>query len=301
MPAYLYALLLALSLIWGASFLFIKILVESYNPATVAFLRCLAGSLTLLIILLFKREKFEFKSFPWIPIIAVALLNSAIPWVLISYSETYISTGLASVLNASTPLWTLIIGILVFKLSSSIYQWIGIAVGFMGIMILIDMDWSTFSADSTLPILAMLVVTLCYGTASQISKRALSNLSVYHISFMTLLIACITTGSIALFTETNSLIHVFEGTKLVALLGLGSLGSGIAYLIFFQLIQKGSAEFASLVTYLVPAFAIGWGVLLLDETLSSKLLIGLLIILAGVFISSKKKREKRQTQSKAFH
>lgn len=292
MPTYLYGLLLALSLIWGASFLFIKILVESFHPATVAFLRCAVGVITLLVIMLLKKEKLQFKGLPWGPIIAVALLNSAIPWTLLPYSELHISTGMASVLNASTPIWTLIIGILVFRLTSSLYQWLGIVLGFSGILILIDLDWSSFYSQDTLAILAMIIVTLCYGTASQLSKRSLADLSVFQISLMTLLLASIVTGGTALFTETNSLVQLFEGKTILALIGLGSFGSGIAYLLFFQLIQKGSPEFASLVTYLVPPFAILWGVILLDETVSSTLLIGLGVILAGVFISSRKKKVK---------
>lgn len=292
MPIYLYGLLLALSLIWGASFLFIKLLIESYSPFTVAFLRCVFGALTLLIIMLLKKEKINFRSLPWLPLIAVGLFNSAIPWTLIPYSEAHISTSLASVLNASTPIWTLILGILIFKLSTNVFQWIGIALGFIGILVLMDMNWTAIYSQDALPILAMIAVTLCYGFASQLSKRALSGLSVYQISFMTLLIAAISTGSIALFTEPNSLAHVFEAKTFLSLIGLGTFGSGIAYLIFFHLIQKGSAEFATLVTYLVPPFAIIWGVLLLNEAISSTLIIGLLIILSGVFISSRKKRQR---------
>lgn len=293
MPLLLYVLLGLLSLIWGASFFFIKVLLESFGPWSVTFLRCLFGVLTLLVILLIRREKIQFNQIPWKIIIVVGILNSAFPWALIAFSETRISSSMAAVLNASTPIWTLIIGLLFFRISSSIYQFIGIIIGFLGILILFDIDWSTFQMTESLAVGAMILVTLFYGISSQLSKRHLQTISVYQIAFITLTVGAITSGSAAMFFETPAWSQLGDPVVFWSLIGLGSLGSGIAYIIFFVLIQKGSAEFATLVTYLVPPFAIMWGYIFLSETLTLSLFVGLFVILLGVFISGRKKKLKK--------
>jgi drug/metabolite transporter (DMT)-like permease len=296
MPPLLYVLLGLLSLIWGGSFFFIKILLESFGPWSITFIRCFFGIVTLLAIIVLKREKFKIKNLPWKALIAVGLLNSAIPWTLIGFSETRISSSLAAVLNASTPLWTLIIGILFFRLSATIYQFVGIVAGFCGILILVDMDWGNFNMSDSLAFGAMILVTLCYGLASQVSKRHFQSVSTYQVALVTLLVGAVTTGGFALFKETPVWSNLLEPSVFLAFLGLGSLGSGIAYILFFTLIQKGSAEFTSLVTYLVPPFAIFWGYIFLGENLYLSLFIGLLFILFGVFISGKKKKAKAIVQ-----
>jgi drug/metabolite transporter (DMT)-like permease len=290
MPLLLYVLLGLLSLIWGASFFFIKVLLESFGPWSITFLRCLFGVLTLLVIMLIRREKVQFNHIPWKILIIVGLLNSAFPWTLIAFSETKISSSMAAVLNASTPIWTLIIGLLFFRISSSIYQFIGIIIGFLGILILVDIDWSTFQMTESLAVGAMILVTLFYGISSQLSKRHLQSTSVYQTALITLVVGMVTSGSAAVFFETPTWNQVVDPIVFFSLVGLGSLGSGIAYIIFFALIQKGSAEFATLVTYLVPPFAIMWGYIFLSETLSLSLFVGLFVILAGVFISGRKKK-----------
>lgn len=293
MPLLLYVLLGLLSLIWGASFFFIKVLLESFGPWSITFLRCLFGVLTLLVIMLIRREKIQFNNIPWKILIIVGLLNSAFPWTLIAFSETKLSSSMAAVLNASTPIWTLIIGLLFFRISSSIYQFIGIIIGFLGILILVDIDWSTFQMTESLAVGAMILVTLFYGVSSQLSKRHLQSTSVYQIAFITLVVGMVTSGSAALFFEAPVWNQLGDPVVFFSLIGLGSLGSGIAYIIFFLLIQKGSAEFATLVTYLVPPFAIMWGYIFLSETLSISLFVGLIVILAGVFISGRKKKTEK--------
>lgn len=292
MPPLLYVLLGLLSLIWGGSFFFIKVLLESFGPWSITFLRCFFGVVTLLAIILLKREKFQLKNVPWKAVILIGLLNSAIPWTLIGFSETRISSSLASVLNASTPIWTLIIGILFFRLSATIYQFMGIMAGFFGILILVDMDWGNFYMSDSLAFGAMILVTLCYGLSSQISKRHFQSMSVYQVALFTLVVASITTGSFALFTEAPVWSNLLEASVFWSFVGLGSLGSGIAHVLYYMIVKKGSAEFASLVTYLVPPFAIFWGYIFLDENLYLSLFIGLLFILFGVFISGKKKKAK---------
>jgi len=291
MPSYLYITLAVLSLIWGGSFFFVKILIESFDPWTTAFFRCLFGVITLLPFVYFKRREFILQGAPWVPLLLVGLFNSAIPWVLIAYSETKITSGLASVLNATTPIWTMLLGILLFRLSSTIYQVIGMMLGFIGILIIADINWVNLYVHDSLAIAAMLLVTLCYGFATQVSKKYLQAISVYQIAFATLFVGSIVSGVMAISIETIEWTLLLQPSNFWSLIGLGSLGSGIAYILFFLLIQKGSPQFATLVTYLAPPFAIMWGALFLQEKVTFSLILGLIMILAGVYVSGKRKKE----------
>lgn len=290
MPPILLIILGILSLIWGSSFFFIKVLLDSFEPWSIAFLRSLFGVISLVVVLLFRREKWHLKELPWKVLIGVGLLNCSVPWTLIAFSEMRISSGLASVLNASTPIWTLLIGILFYRLSTTRFQWIGIAVGFIGILILADINWSQFTITDPWGFSAMLLATLCYGWAAQLTKRHLQSISVYHLTFITLSVGMIISGIITFFTGSLQWSLLLEPVVFGSLIGIGVFGSGIAYILFFYLIQKGSAEFATLVTYLVPPFAILWGFTLLEEEISLSLFFGLSLILFGVFIAGRKKR-----------
>ncbi|WP_202079826.1 DMT family transporter [Caldalkalibacillus salinus] len=293
MPAYLYGLLMLLSLIWGASFFFIKVGLESFGPIGVAFWRCLFGAVALAPILIYQRKRLDWQNLPWGALVAVGLLNSAIPWMLLAYSETKLTSSFASVLNASTPIWTLIIGIVIFRLKSTLYQWLGILVGFIGIIVLMDIDWSALYVQDSLAVGAMVLVTLFYGFSSQLSKRTLNEVSVYQIACLTLVVGALATGVMALAIESNNWGNILKTDVIWNFIGLGSLGSGIAYILFFKLVQKGSAELATMVTYLVPPFAILWGYFLLNEAITPSLLIGLLLILSGVYLSTRKKKNHK--------
>jgi drug/metabolite transporter (DMT)-like permease len=292
MPPILYVLLGLLSIVWGGSFYFIKILVEPFGPWGVTFLRCFCGAIFLLIVLLIRRNTQGLSNPPWFKLVSIGLVNSAVPWTLIAYSETMLSSGLTSVLNASTPIWTMILGILFFRIQSSIYQWMGISLGFVGIVILMDIDLSTLNADDMLGVLAMMLTAICYGFAAHLSKKYLQQVSVYLIAFITLAASSLFAGLFMMFTRPPEISTIFELDYFAAIMGLGFFCSGLAYILYYTILQKGNAQFVTMVTYLVPPFAIGWGVLLLDEELSLSLIAGLAFILTGVYLSGRKKQPK---------
>lgn len=288
----LYSVLIGLSLIWGTSFLFIKVLISSMPPEAVVFGRCFFGAAILFFIYLFTKQKNHLAKLPWLQIIFVAFSNNVLPWILICSSETRLSSSLASIINATTPIGTLIIGFLFFSTHLKKNQWIGIIVGFAGIFILSDFKIGAFHSGNTLGILLMTGATICYGVGAQLSKKHLSKLSVIETSFFTLAISTIISFLIMILTTPESL-PVFLNTKtLMPLLGLGALGSGVAYILYYFLVKEGSPEFASLVTYLVPISAIIWGALLLNEDIHLSMIVGLLVIFAGVYISTLKSKQK---------
>ena len=129
--------LVLLSLIWGGSFFFNKLLLENYGPWMIAFLRSAFGLAAITVIMLALRKPILFRSIPWLSIAVLALINTAIPWALIPLSETRITSSMASVLNATTPMWTIIMGLLFFKSSVNRLQWAGMVVSFIGLMVLL--------------------------------------------------------------------------------------------------------------------------------------------------------------------
>lgn len=290
MPPILYLGLLILSLIWGASFLFIKILLASFSPLGIVFFRSLFGAAIILIIMLIMRKPILSKNVSLKIVIFVGLFNSLFPWALIGFSETLLSSSMASILNATTPIWTTMIGIILFKSKVTPVQWLGIAIGFIGILILLEIDFNQLKIDHMTGFFAMMAATLFYGLSAQMSRRYFQEISTFQISLYTLLVSTVSSGALIAVTDSFHWSYLLEKpTVLFAVIGLGSFGSGIAYLIFYYIIQKGSAEFASLVTYLVPVTAIFWGVTLLNEELRPTMLMGLALILFGVYISGQKK------------
>jgi drug/metabolite transporter (DMT)-like permease len=288
----LYSALFVLSIIWGTSFLFIKVLLSEMGPAAVVFGRCLFGTLMLFVILLISKKKFKFKQIPWLSLLFVALTNNVLPWLLICTSETKLSSSMASIINATTPIWTLIIGFLFFSLSLRKNQWIGILIGFIGIFILSDFKPGDLYTGNTIGILLMTGATFCYGLGAQLTNKYLSKLSVIETSFFTLAISTLISFIMMVTLSPQSVSTFLNSKLLLPLLGLGSLGSGIAYLLYYFLVKRGSPEFASLVTYLVPVSAIIWGGLLLNEEFHLYMLLGLLVIFTGVYISSLKSKRK---------
>lgn len=283
----LFLALLLLSLMWGGSFFFIKILLPDFEPLPISFLRSGFGLATIVLIMLVTRQKFGWKSIPWPLMIVVGLVNTAVPWTLIGLSETKLTSSMASVLNATTPLWTMVVGILFFKAASNFVQWLGIAIAFVGILVLVDVNPESFVSVDLVGLFCMLTATLCYGIGTQLSRR-LSGLTLYQTTFGTLLTTTLATGIASLLWADADWAQVAAWHNLGALVGLGVFGSGLAYILFYYLVQKGSPEFATLVTYLLPVTAIIWGYTLLDEAITWNLLAGMMLVLCGVFVAGRK-------------
>ncbi|WP_242223326.1 DMT family transporter [Bacillus cereus group sp. BfR-BA-01380] len=183
----------------------------------------------------------------------------------------------------------MVLGILLFAIRSNRNQIIGLCIGFIGILILSDIHLSNVFSVNSLNFVAMLIATFCYGLATHITKRYLKEISMFQISLGTLLVGSICSGVIVLFLEEPiQILTKISWHHIGALIGIGTFGSGIAYLLYFYLIQKGSPNFASISTYLVPVSAIFWGYILLNENISWRLIIGLVFILMGVYITSRK-------------
>ena len=290
----LYLALLTLSLIWGMSFLFIKLLVVDLGVWGVVFWRCVFGAVTLLLLLIVQNKLKTVKRLPLLPIFFIALLNNALPWALIAVSETIISSSLASVVNATTPIWTILIGFTIFSSKMVKMQWVGVLVGFCGIIVLLELNLFQLFQNNLLGVGTMLGATMCYGFGAHISKKYLQDIPIMVISFSTLAVAGIISGVVMAIIEPSGFHSINSVDAVISLIGLGVFGSGFAYLLYYYMVKEGSAEFASLVTYLVPISAMIWGSVLLGENITPHMLIGLFLIFSGVYLSSYKTKTKKE-------
>ncbi len=295
----LYGALILLSLIWGLSFVFIETLISTAGVWGTVFLRCIAGVLILLPVLFIKIKKREIqRPLPWKALVTVGIVNAGLPWGLIALSQTNITSNTAAVLNALTPILTGLIGFFVFSIILNKMQWIGIGLGFIGILILMNFNVNELFSSQFIGIGTMLLAATCYGFATQFTRKYLKQTHVVVISTFSLLVgACV--GLIGvIITDIAAFGRIIETADFVfigSVIGLGCLGSGIAYLLYYYLINDGGAEFASTVTYLIPLTALLWGNILLGEPITSNLLLGLATIFLGVYLANKKSKLKQKS------
>ncbi|MBN3555055.1 DMT family transporter [Fictibacillus nanhaiensis] len=290
----LYSALFVLSLIWGMSFMFIKVLLEIFDPWQIVFLRCLLGIVTIIPLFLITRQRVDWKRLPIKKLLFVGFLNAGLPWGLIAWSETFLDSGYTAILNATTPIWTTMMGVFFFSVSLQWKQWVGVMIGFIGIMLLMDVDAPGLSKNQLLlGIVLMLVATCCYGYSSQYAKKHLQHTTVWITASSTLFAGMLLSALMMFLTDgwavPENPIHY---NSVLSLIGLGVFGSGIAYLLYYYMISAGSAEFATLVTYLVPVSAVMWGSVLLDEMIHRSAYWGLMLIFAGVYLTGKRGTKK---------
>ncbi|MCP8616057.1 DMT family transporter [Salirhabdus salicampi] len=283
----LYVVLIILSLVWGTSFLFIKLLVEQFSVWEVVFWRCLFGAAILWAILLLKNRR-QLIALPWIKLAVIGLMNNSLPWAFIAFSEMSITSSLASVLNATTPIWTAIIGFVFFQRQLKGVQWLGLIIGFAGIVVLTDFSNFSVANDNALGIGTMLLAAACYGFAAQYTRKHLKDVSVLAIATVSISFAAMIGFIFSMFSGNMNTLLIFQPKIFLSFISLGTFGSGLAIVMLYYLIQKGSAEFASTVTYLVPVSAIIWGAVILSEPITLSMITGLIFILLGVYLSTAK-------------
>ncbi len=278
--------LVVLALIWGSSFILIKRGLIGLNPLQVGSLRIIFAALFLIAI--------GFRNLPKIPLhqwkylALTALFGTFIPAFLFAIAQTQIDSSVSSILNSLTPLNALIIGALFFGLQFKRTQIIGVLVGLIGTTLLILNGAIHHPEQNYYYAILVLIATLCYATNVNLIKKYLSDLSPLSIStgnFTVMLIPALLILFSTGFFDTMHQIEVKNAIFYVMILGI--VGTGIANIIFFKLIQMSSPVFATSVTYLIPIVAFFWG-MLDQEMLTLVQLVGALIILFGVYLTSKK-------------
>lgn len=278
--------LIVLSFIWGSSFILIKKGLIGLTSMQLGSLRILFAALFLLVI--------GFKSLKIIPwskwkyIALTATLGTFVPAYLFAIAQTQIDSSVSSILNALTPLNTLIFGVLWFALSFRRTQVFGVFMGLVGTTLLIINGALHHPEQNYYYALLIVIASICYAINVNLIKKYLSDISPLSIctgNFSFLLIPAFVALCLSGFFDVIKVPSVQHSVVFILILGV--VGTGIANILFFKIIQIASPVFATSVTYLIPIIAFGWG-FLDHETISPIQLLGAFIILVGVYLSAKK-------------
>jgi drug/metabolite transporter (DMT)-like permease len=283
LPAYL-----ILGFVWGCSFIFIKLGLEFLTPFGVAFVRCALGALTLLLI-----AKWRGYSLPKDPMVrfhlwVVAVLLNVIPGIFYAWAETVVTSVLAGIINAVTPLMTLLAIMAVNRQEKpKAFQILGLFIGFLGVLTVLG-AWNGLGDNPLWAIVVLMSAVTCYGISFPYTRRFVMpyGLKSESIVSMQLLLAAVTLLPFFLFNGVER--YEYMPGPLLAMLALGVFGSGLAYLWNFKVMELAGSAIASSVTYLTPVVAIIVGIIFLGEKVTWYEPVGGLIVLLGAAIAQER-------------
>ena len=281
---------IVLGAIWGCSFLFIKLGLESLSPIGVAFVRLSIGAATLLAITAATKTPLPRGRATWGHLSIMALLFCSIPFTLFAWGETHVSSILAGIVNATTPLTTLVAVLAAFPEERPTRERIvGLLVGFAGVLVVVGV-WEGIGGGELAGVLACVGAVVCYGIAYPYSRRHLVSqvsspiaISTGQVMLGALFLLPVVVGESPLGDPVVR--WPISAATVLAMLALGALGSGVAYVLSFRIVKAAGATTASSVTYITPLFAVIAGVLLLAEPLTWHEPVGGVIVLLGVAIA----------------
>ena len=275
----------ALAAIWGSSFLFIKVLDEHWPALWVAFGRIALGAATLALLAAARRERLPADRRLWLHSAVAAIMFNAVPWTLFAYGEQHTSSIVAGLWNATTPLWVLIVSLVVFDEERPTRQRVvGLVVGFVGVAILLG-PWRGLGGGQLVGHVCCAAAALCYGFGFPYTRRHLAGRADSGVVLAACQLICATVIlAPALPFARAPTIHIgMDG--LGSLLALGALGSGLAFALNYAIVRARGAALASTVTYLIPVFSTVLGAAVLGETLHWNQPAGTIVLLLGIATS----------------
>jgi drug/metabolite transporter (DMT)-like permease len=274
-------MLAALAALWGSSFMFIEIALRDLAPSTLILLRMGFGALTLAIYVAFTGKPLAALRPYALPLALLGAVNTAVPFFLIAWGQQYIDSGLASIFNASAPLFTALFALGYDRSQRATgARLAGILIGFSGVVLLVGFELSG-GERAVLGGLAVVAASACYGIGGLYAGRRFNGLPPSLVAL----------GGLAWSTLFVAPVGLAQASApgwdaVLAVLYLGVAATGVAYLLYFGLIVGAGASKAVLVTYLVPALALIYGAVFLDEEVTAVALGGLALVLAGVALGT---------------
>ncbi len=272
-----WSLLGLLAILWGGSFFFAGVAVRELPPLTVVLFRVTFGAAFLLPALWHYRIGFPSTAAAWKPYVVVALFNNVLPFSLFVTAQTFIGSGLASILNATTPLFTIAVMALSGEERLSTRRVVGVAIGLIGVVILrggVDVA----RTGASVGILLCLAGALSYGLAALSARRYLEDSPPLATATFQLMASSAMMTVIAGFVERPWQLPLPSSTTWAAMIGFGALSTALAYIVFFQILRRSGATNVMLVTLLIPVTAILLGYLVLGEDISLSEILGASVI-----------------------
>ena len=280
LPAYL-----ALGLVWGCSFIFIELGLVFLSPFGVTFVRCALGAVTLLIFAKARKVELPKGKSIWKKLWVVAMLLNVVPGVLFAFAQQYITSALAGIINATTPLMTLIFMLLIFREEKIKREQVyGLLIGALGVMTVMGV-WKELGDNQLIGVIALLIAVSCYGASYPYSTRNVIPLRLKPEALATgqLLMATITLLPLFIFDGFSS--DNYETKSIIAMLCLGIFGSGFAYIWNFSVTAAAGSAIGSTVTYITPVVAVIVGWLYLNEAIAWHEPVGALVVIIGALLS----------------
>ena len=282
-----------LGLVWGSSSLWIKIAVQEVGPFTLVAFRLLFGVAGLLVVMRLQRQSFPRDRGVLLGFVFIGVVNTAVPFTLISWGETRIDSGLASILNGTLPLFTIVIAhFWLHDEKITLPRMAGLIVGFVGVVMLLSRDFGPEGLQGNVwGQMAVIAAVICYATAITFSRRHLRGQPPVLQSTVSLLVAdALLWIAVPIAESPFHLPSSFVAWFALAWLGL--LGSCLAYLLFYYLINSWGPTRASLVTYVFPVVGLILGIVFLGERIDWRLVAGSLLIVGSIVVVNLKPRPK---------
>jgi drug/metabolite transporter (DMT)-like permease len=272
-----WGLLGILSVLWGGSFFFNGVALKELPPFTLVFLRVALAALILLPVLRAYRIGFPRGFAGWQPFFGIALLNNVLPFSLIVTGQTHIPSGLASILNATTPLFAVLVMAAGGDEKLLMRRVAGVLAGLIGVIILHGQNLG-FDNSQGIGILLCLAAAFSYGLSALYARRKLSNSPPLATATFQLLASSLMMAIVAATVERPWQLPMPGATTWLAMAGLAGLSTALAYIVFFQILRRSGSTNVMLVTLLIPVTAILLGYLVLGESISGREIVGALVI-----------------------
>ena len=275
-------ILLALGATWGASFLFIKVIVEETSALEVAEGRMFFGALAVGAVMAMRRTRLRWPPSLWFRVAVWALVGIVVPFSLIAWAEEHIASGTASVLNSTMPLFTtLFAAIFLMEEQLTPVRGAGLVVGLVGVVVLTGGDIYDFSDSSVLGQLAVVGAAACYGAGAVYARGLLKQADPLELSGGQLVLGTLLVLPLLLAVRGTP-DYSLSAEAWLSLLALGVLGTGIAIVVYLWLVDNVGSVRSSLVTYIIPIVGLFLGWAVLDESIGVNTLLGGALIIAGV-------------------
>ncbi|VED50193.1 DMT transporter permease [Raoultella terrigena] len=282
-----YIRLIVLAAIWGASFLFMRIVSPEFGAINTAFLRVLFGLLGLAVIIFVLKSSYNFEG-KFKSSLILGVINSGLPFLMYCLAARWLPTGYSAVLNATTPLMGALIGFAFFSEKLTARKWGGVVLGLVGIMVITTIGESQSTNETLAGVIACLVATGCYGIAGFLTRRWISNnggLDPKVVAFGSQIGATLFLLPFFIWSSTTGpSINWLQGNVWASVVAVGLICTAFAYILYFRLIADIGPLRSLTVTFLIPPFAVLWGYLALGETINEGFIIGAIIVCVSVWL-----------------
>ncbi|ROO72505.1 drug/metabolite transporter (DMT)-like permease [Vibrio crassostreae] len=271
--------LIMLAAIWGGSFLFMRIAANPLGPAVLIEARVLCAAVTLLLVSFYLKRKLSFNAHAK-HFFILGLFNTALPFLFFAYAAQTLNASTLAILNSTAPIWAAIIGAIWTKTALESKVLLGLGIGVTGVSVLVGWDAFNIGQEAILPIFAAVMAAFSYGIASNYTKTA-PKVEAFNNAHGSMWAAVLIVLPFVFFMPMQEAPNL---TITMSVILLGAVCTGLAYLLYFNLINELGAPSALSVTFLIPVFGILWGNLFLDEAIGINTVVGSILVITGTML-----------------